>query len=89
MMEHADGSDISVMTVILKSLGVASASDKMAELFCRNRFGSRRGFRARIRSGPMSGWMNDNEGQQRLHAAVQQVSPAGEQLSVATRIEAA
>ena len=40
MMEHADGSEmrISGMAVILKSLAVASASGRVAELLCRNRF---------------------------------------------------
>ena len=33
--------------------------------------------------------MNDDVGQQRLHAAEQRVSPAGELQSVATRVEAA
>ena len=37
----------------------------------------------------VTGWMNDNVGQQRLHAAEQRVSSAGEQPSVATRVEAA
>ena len=41
MFQHTRESEmcISVMTVILKSLGVASASGEAAELFCRNRFG--------------------------------------------------
>ena len=42
-MEHTDGSEmcISVMTVILMSLGAASASGEVAELFCRSRFAGR------------------------------------------------
>ena len=43
------------------------------------------GCRERIRQA----MMNDDVGQQRLHAAEQRVSPAGEQPSVATRVEAA
>ena len=41
MPEYADVSKmcISEMTVILMSLGVTTANFKVAELFCRNRFG--------------------------------------------------
>ena len=41
MLEYADVSKMCIneMTVILKSLDVASASERVAELFCRNTFG--------------------------------------------------
>ena len=41
MLEHTDGSEtcISVMTVILQSLGVASKNDKIVDLFSRNGLG--------------------------------------------------
>ena len=80
------------MTVILKSLRVASANDKMAELFCRNSCAGAAvdmGFERRLAVNHVTGWLNDNMGQQRLHAAGQRVSPAREQPSVATRVEAA
>ena len=40
-LECTDGSEmcISEMTVILMSLGLATANSKVADLFCRNRFG--------------------------------------------------
>ena len=41
MLERTDGTEmcISVMTVILKSMGVASANGEVAELFRRDRLG--------------------------------------------------
>ena len=94
MLEHADASEmcISEMTVILMSLGVTAANFKVAELFCRNRFGDSAvdvGFERGIVAGYATGWMNDNVGQQRLYATKQRVSSAGERPSVATGVAAA
>ena len=83
---------ISEMTVILMSLGVTKANFKVAELFCRNRFGDSArdtGFERGIVAEHATGWMNGNVGQQRLHATEQRVSSAGERPSVATRVAAA
>ena len=65
MLEHADASEmcISAMTVILMSLGVTTANFKVAELFCRNRFGDSAvdiGFEHGIVADYAAGWMNDN-----------------------------
>ena len=94
VLEHAEGSEvyITVMTVILKSPGVASASDKIADMFCRSRFGGAAvdmGLERELVVDQVTGWMIDNVGQQRLHAAEQRVSATGEQPSVARRVEAA
>ena len=70
------------MSVILKSLGVASANGKVAELFSRNRFGGAAvdmGFERGLRVDHVTGWTNDTVGQQRLHAAEQRVSPAAQE----------
>ena len=93
MLEHADGSElcISEMAVILMSQGVAPANSKEAELFCRNTCGSTAvdmGFQRGLVVDHLTGWMNDSVAQQRLHTE-QRVSPAGEQPSVVTRVEAA
>ena len=82
MLEHADASEmcISEMTVILKSLDVASTSERVAELFCRNRFGDSAvdmGFERGIVADFATGWMFDDVGQQRLYATEQRVSSAG------------
>ena len=92
MLEHADGSEmcISVMSLILKSLGVVSAIGRVAEL-CRSRLGGAAvdvGFERGLVVDQVTGWMID-VGQQRLPAAEQRVSPTGWQPSVATRVEAA
>ena len=84
MLEHADGSEscINKMSVILESLGVASANGKVAELFCRNRFGGAAvdmGFERGLIVDHVTGWTNDTVGQQRLHAAEQRVSPAAQE----------
>ena len=94
MLEPADGSEmgISAMAVILKSLGVASASGEVAEWICRNRLGGTAvdmGFERGPVVSQVTGRANDNVGQQRLRASEQRVSPTGEQPSVATRVEAA
>ena len=94
MIERAEGSEtcISEVSVILKSLGVASANGAVAEVFCRNRLGGAAvdmGFERGRVVDHVTSWMNDNVGQQRFHAAEQRVSPAGEQPSVATRAEVA
>ena len=94
MLEHADATEmcISEMTVILVSLGVTTANFKVADLFCRNRFGDSAvgmGFERGIVADYATGWMNDNVGQQRLYATEQRVSSAGERPSVATRVAAA
>ena len=94
MQEYADVSKMcsSEMTVILKSLDVASASDRVAELFCKNRFGDSAvgiGFERGIAADCATGWMNGNEGKQSLHGTEQRVSSAGGQPSVATRVAAA
>ena len=86
MLEHADGSEMcaSGMPVILKSLGVASTSGNVAELFCRHKFGGaavEQGFRARTRSGPRHRLDERQRGPAR--------SPAGGQPLVATKVEAA
>ena len=83
---------ISEMTVILMSLGVTTANVKVAELFCRSRFGDSAvdiGYGRGIVADILTEWMNDDMGQQRLHATEQRVSSAGEQPSVATRVEVA
>ena len=94
MSEHADGSEMCIieMTVVLESLGVASASGEVAELFCRKRFGGAvvvTGFERGLAVDHVTGWMSDNVGQQRLRVAEQRVSSGGEQPSVATGVEAA
>ena len=63
---HADGSEmcISVMTVILKSLVVASARGRVAEVFGRNRFGGAAvgtGFGRRIHVKQETGWMIERQ----------------------------
>ena len=71
---------------------MASASDKIADMFCRSRFGGAAvdmGLERELVVDQVTGWMIDNVGQQRLHAAEQRVSAAGEQPSVARRVEAA
>ena len=81
---------ISKMTVILKSLDVASASQRVAESVS-VRFGDSAvgiGFERGIVADCATGWMNGNVGQQRLHATEQRVSSAGEQPSVVTRVVA-
>ena len=93
-LECTDGSEmcISKMTVILMSLGVTTANSKVAELFCRNRFGDSAvgiGFERGIAADYATDGMNDNVGQQRLPATEQRVSSAGEQPSGATRDAAA
>ena len=83
---------INEMTVILKSLDVASASERVAELFCKNIFGDSAvgiGFERGIAADDATGWMNGNVGQQSLHASEQRVSSAGGQPSVATKDAAA
>ena len=70
----------------------ASASERVAELFCKNRFGDSavgRGFERGIAADCATGWMNGNVGQQSLDATEQRVSSAGGQPSVATRVAAA
>ena len=79
------------MTVILMSLGVTTANFKVAELFCRNRFGDSAvdiSFERGIVADCATGWMNDNVGHQRLYATEQRVSSAGER-PLATRVAAA
>ena len=93
-LECTDGSEmcISKMTVILKSLDVASASEQVAELICRNRFGDSAvgmGFERGIVADYAADGMNDNVGQQRLLATEQRVLSAGGQPSVVTRVVAA
>ena len=73
MLEHADRPEmcISVMTVILMSLGATSARGEVADLFCRNRFGDSAvdtGFERGLVVNQVTGWMNDNVSQQRLRA---------------------
>ena len=80
------------MTVILMSLGVTTANFKVAELFCRNRFGDSAvdiGFERGIVTDYATGWMNDNVNQERFFATEQRVSSARERPSVATRVAAA
>ena len=100
MLEYADVLKMCIneMTVILKSLDVASASERVPELFCKNRFGDSVvgiGFERGIAADCVTGWMNGNVGiqplvgQQSLHATEQRVSSAGGQPSVATRVAAA
>ena len=94
MLECADVSNMCIdeMTVILKSLDAASASERVAELFYRNRFSDSAvdmGFERGIAADYATGWMNDNVGQQRLYVTEQRVSSAGERPSVATRVAAA
>ena len=86
MVEHADGLEmcITLMSLILNSPDVASASGTVAELFCRNRFGGTAvgmGFERRILVNQVTGWMVHNVGQQRLRAAEQRVKTAREQQS--------
>ena len=81
-LDCTDGSEmcISYMTVILKSLDVASASEKVAESVS-VRFGDSAvgiGFERGIAADYATDGMNDNMGQQRLHATEQRVSSAGE-----------
>ena len=78
--------------MIFKSLDVASASERVAELFCRNRFGDSAvdiGFERSIAADCATGWTNGNVGQQRLCVTEQRVSSAGERPSVETRVAAA
>ena len=82
----------SVMSLIFKSLNVASASGRVAELFFRNRCGGTVvgvGLERRLVVNQVTGWMIDNVGQQRLRAAEQRVSTVRGQQSGATRAEAA
>ena len=68
MLEHADGSEMCI-SEILKSLGVALASGKVAELFCRSRFDGAvvdMGFERRLVVDYVTGWMHDDVGQQRF-----------------------
>ena len=54
------------MPLILKSLGVASTSGNVAELFCRNIFGGAAvdmGFERGLVVDHVTGWTNDNVGQ--------------------------
>ena len=93
-LDCTDGSEmcISEMTVVLMSLGVTTANSKVAELFCRNRFGDSAvgiGFERGIVADCATDGMRGNVGQQRLHATEQRVSSAETQLSVATRVAAA
>ena len=93
-LENADSSELCIneMTVILKSLDVASASERVAELFFGKRFGDSMVdtfFGRGIVADYATGWMNHNMAQQRLYAKEQRVSWAGERPSVATRVEAA
>ena len=81
-LERTDGSEmcISKMTVILKSLDVTSASQRVAESVS-VRFGDSAvgiGFERGIVADSATSWMNGNVGQQRLHATEQRVSSAGE-----------
>ena len=81
MMAHADGSEmrISEMSLIFKSLDVASVCGRVAELFCRNGFGGaavNMGFERGLGVNQVAGWMIDNVGQQWLGAAEQRVSTA-------------
>ena len=64
MLEHADRSEvrISVMSLILKSLDLASARGRVAELFC-TAVGT--GFERGLVVDQVTGWMNDDAGQQR------------------------
>ena len=67
---------INEMTVILKSLGVASANREVAELFCKNRFGCaavETVFERGLAVDQVRDWMIDNVGQQTLHTAAQRV----------------
>ena len=94
LLENADVSKMCIneTTVIFKSLDVVSASEKVAELLKRNKFGDSAidiGFERGIVADYATGWMNDNVGQQRLHATEQRVSSAGGQPSVATRVATA
>ena len=89
VLEYADVSKMCIdeMTVIFKSLDVASASERVAESVS-VRFGDSAvdmGFERGIVADCATGWIND-VGQQRLHAMEQRVSSSGGQLSVATRV---
>ena len=89
MLEYADVSEMCIneMTVILKSLHVASASERVAESVS-VRIGDSVvdiGFERGIVADYATGWINE-VGQQRLHAREQRVSSAGGQPSVATRV---
>ena len=73
MLEHADASEmcISEMTVILMSLEVTAANFKVAESFCRNKFGDLIvgvGFERGIIADHATSWVNDNVDHQRLYA---------------------
>ena len=70
---------------------LVSASERVAESVS-VKFGDSAvdtGFERGIVAECATGWMNGNVGQQRLHATEQRVSSAGEQPSVAARVEAA
>ena len=93
MLEYADVSKMCIneMTVTFESLDVASASERVAESVS-VRFGDSAvgiGFERGIAADYATDGMNDNVGQQRLHATEQRVSSAGGQTSVATRVAAA
>ena len=90
-LECTDGSEMCIneMTVIFKSLDVVSASERVAELFCRSRFGDSAvgiDFERGIVADYATDGMNDNVGKQRSHATEHRVSSAGEQPSVVTRV---
>ena len=92
MLERADGTEMcnSVISVILKSMGVASAKGEVAELFCRDRLGGAAvdmGFERGLVLDQVTDWVMGNADQQRLHTAEQRVSPARDQQSVATSVE--
>ena len=77
--------------MILKALDLVSASEMVAEPVS-VRFGDSAvdmGVERGIVANYATGWMNGNVGQQRLSATEQRVSLAGEQPSVAARVEAA
>ena len=93
MLEYADVSNMCIneMTVILKSLDLVSASERVAESVS-VRFGGSAvdmGFKRGIVADCATGWMNDSVDQQRLHATEQRISSAGEQPSLVTRVVAA
>ena len=68
MLEHAAGSEtcISVMSLIVKSLFVVSASGRVADLFCRNSTAVDMGFERGLLVNQVTGWMIDNVGQHRF-----------------------
>ena len=93
LLEYADVFKMCIyeMTVIFKSLDFVSARKRVAESVS-VRFGDSAvdiGFERGIVADHATCWMNDNVGQQRLHATEQRVSTAGERPSVATRVAAA